>query len=179
MRLQPRCWLVMQLNLKNPVLGPLRLAGVSPSRAMDQGLQFQTQFQVVGRCSPLVLCHKSLSGGFIRASMYEEPERKRKRQREKGPARKRTSKMAATVFCNLHRSDIPSLLSYSIHWKHVTGSSPCSDEADYTRQRIPEGRGLWESIQKAAYHRHGTEVDFVLLLDAEQVGHSVPQFFYP
>lgn len=52
--------------------------------------------------------------------------KKKERQTDRASVRKKASKMVAVVFCSLHRRDILSLLPYSIHQKHVNGSSPYS-----------------------------------------------------
>lgn len=57
----------------------------------------------------------------------EKHQRKKKeRQTDRASVRKKASKMVAAVFSSLHRRDILSLLPYSIHQKHVNGSSPYS-----------------------------------------------------
>lgn len=81
----------------------------------------------------------SLSPGFIRASMWEEPEVERDRPRDREPVRKGASKMVATMFCNLPRSDVSSLLLYSSHEKHVTGTG-------LHKGMNIRRRGPWESV---------------------------------
>ena len=73
----------MQLLLKDPLLGPLRLAGFSPSRTMDWAPQLETQFQVVGSWLFSIFCQKALSS-WLYQSKQGRRAWKEKRERERG-----------------------------------------------------------------------------------------------